>query len=174
MASSGMSGKSFFFAGLFLLVGGIVKVGVIGDFSKELIALTNPSKDDMFLTTMVILWFSGIASAVVDNIPYVATMIPLVQDMASQVFTNGEVAGPELSTAVLHNSVLLPVWWALALGACLGGNGSPVGASANVIAMGMAKQAGKPISFFKFMLYGVPTMFGSLAIAMIYIWLRYY
>lgn len=167
-------GTIFFFAGLFMLVGGVVKVGLITDLSLGLIDLTGPTKDDMFLTSMVLLWFSGIASAIIDNIPYVATMIPLVQDMASTIFTDGKIAGADLPVEVLHNTVLSPVWWALALGACLGGNGSPIGASANVIVMGMAKQAGKPISFLKFMAYGVPTMTVSLAIAMVYLWLRYY
>ena len=74
----------------------------------------------------------------------------------------------------LHHDVLEPVWWSLALGACLGGNGTSIGASANVIVVGMAEKAGKPISFMKFMAYGVPVMLMTLVISTVYLYLRYY
>ncbi|MDI6817313.1 MAG: hypothetical protein QME41_09030, partial [Actinomycetota bacterium] len=108
------------------------------------------------------------ASAFVDNIPYVATMNPLIIDMAQKLW-------PDLSgLALLHKPELMPVWWSLALGACLGGNGTAIGASANVIVVGMAEKAGHKISFAKFMLYGMPIMILTVAVSMIYVWLRYY
>jgi len=155
----------FFFIGLFIMVGGLVKVGAISLMSQKMLALT---KGNLFATSMVIMWFSAIASAVVDNIPYVATMNPLVIDMAKELWP--EHTGMEL----LQHPELMPIWWSLALGACLGGNGSAIGASANVIVVGMAEKAGHKISFVKFMAYGVPIMFITVFISMIYVWVRYY
>ncbi|WP_456387573.1 SLC13 family permease [Desulfolithobacter sp.] len=155
----------FFFIGLFIMVGAMVKVGAISLMSQKMLALT---QGNLFATSMVLMWFSAIASAVVDNIPYVATMNPLVIDMAGEIW-------PELSgKALLQHPDLMPVWWSLALGACLGGNGSPIGASANVIVVGMAEKAGHRITFMKFVSYGVPIMVLTVFISMIYVWLRYY
>ncbi|MDP1759656.1 MAG: hypothetical protein Q8K77_07660, partial [Thermodesulfovibrionales bacterium] len=111
---------------------------------------------------------SAFASAFIDNIPYVATMNPLIIDMAKQLWPN--VSGIQL----LHHPDLMPLWWSLALGACLGGNGTAIGASANVIVVGMSEKAGKKISFMKFMAYGMPMMIMTVVIATIYVWLRYY
>ncbi|KJU85544.1 citrate transporter [Candidatus Magnetobacterium bavaricum] len=155
----------FFFIGLFIIIGGVVKVGLIKLMSVEILALT---KGNLLATSMVILWFSAIASAIVDNIPYVATMNPLVINMAEQLWPGQE--GLEL----LQHKELMPIWWSLALGACLGGNGSAIGASANVIVVGMAERAGRKISFMKFMAYGFPIMILTVFISMIYVWLRYY
>jgi Na+/H+ antiporter NhaD/arsenite permease-like protein len=155
----------FFFIGLFIMVGGLVKVGVIKMMSTEVLALT---EGNMMATSMLIMWFSAIASAVVDNIPYVATMNPLVVDMAREMWPG--LSGVEL----LHHPDLMPIWWSLALGACLGGNGSPIGASANVIVVGMAEKAGQKISFLRFMAYGVPITFVTVFLSMIYVLLRYY
>lgn len=155
----------FFFIGLFVMVGGLVKVGAIKMMSVEVLNLT---EGNMLATSMLIMWFSAIASAVVDNIPYVATMNPLVIDMAGEMWPN--LSGVEL----LQHPDLMPVWWSLALGACLGGNGSPIGASANVIVVGMAEKAGQKISFLRFMAYGVPITFLTVCFAMIYVLLRYY
>lgn len=155
----------FFFIGLFIMVGGLVKVGFISLMSEEVLALT---KGNLFSTSMLILWFSAVASAVVDNIPYVATMNPLVIDMARELWPSA--SGIEL----LQHAELMPIWWSLALGACLGGNGSPIGASANVIVVGMAEKSGYKISFLRFMAYGVPITILTVAISMVYIWIRYY
>ena len=155
----------FFFIGLFIMVGGLVKVGFINMMSTEVLGLT---EGNLFQTSMLILWFSAVASAVVDNIPYVATMNPLVIDMARELWPG--LTGNDL----LHHKDLLPVWWSLALGACLGGNGSPIGASANVIVVGMAEKAGCRISFMRFVAYGAPITAVTVFIAMVYIWLRYY
>ncbi|WP_419174135.1 SLC13 family permease [Desulfosediminicola sp.] len=155
----------FFFIGLFIMVGGLVKVGAIKMMSTEMLDLT---RGDLLSTSMLIMWFSAIASAVIDNIPYVATMNPLVIDMA------GELWPEENGIALLQHPELMPIWWSLALGSCLGGNGSPIGASANVIIVEMAGRAGQKISFLRFMAYGVPVTIVTVFIAMIYVYLRYY
>lgn len=164
----------FFFMGLFLIVGGIVKVGAVGDMSAAVVELTGPTADDMQTTALTMLWFSGIASAIVDNIPFVATMVPLVLDMANEVLAGGAEDPGNLPPEILQHPTLMPVWWAMALGACLGGNGSPIGASANVIVIGIAAKAGHRISFLRFVAFGAPVMMLTLAIAMVYVWLRYY
>lgn len=155
----------FFFMGLFIIIGGVVKVGLIKWLSIKVLELTH---GNLLGTSMIVLWFSAFASAFIDNIPYVATMNPLIIDMAKQLWPN--LSGPDL----LHHPDLMPMWWSLALGACLGGNGTAIGASANVIVVGMAEKMGHPISFKKFILYGMPLMIESVIICMIYIWLRYY
>jgi Na+/H+ antiporter NhaD/arsenite permease-like protein len=128
----------------------------------------NLTQGNLLGTSMVVMWFSAFASAFIDNIPYVATMNPLIIDMARQLWP--DLSGLEL----LHHPDLMPMWWSLALGACLGGNGTAIGASANVIVVGLAEKAGKPISFGRFMLYGMPLMVESVIIATGYVLLRYY
>jgi Na+/H+ antiporter NhaD/arsenite permease-like protein len=139
----------FFFVGLFILVGGLEKTGIIGGMARQGISLT---QGDVTLTAMLVLWFSAIASAFVDNIPFVATFIPLIQEM-------GQIGS--MNTG--------PLWWALSLGACLGGNGTLIGASANVIVSGMAEREGHPISFLGYMKIAFPLMIVSIIIAMIYL-----
>jgi Na+/H+ antiporter NhaD/arsenite permease-like protein len=113
---------------------------------------------DLAATALLILWASAILSAVVDNIPFVATMIPLIKSMAP-VF-----GGPEN---------LMPLWWSLALGACLGGNGSLIGASANLTVAGLAERAGYPIRFMAFLQVAFGLMLISIAISSVYIYFRY-
>lgn len=144
----------FFFVGLFVLVGGLIETGTIKQLAERAIDLTG---GDPLFTSMLILWLSAIASAFLDNIPFVATMIPMIQDMGSMGINNLE-----------------PLWWSLALGACLGGNGSLIGASANLIAAGMSAKEGEPISFMKFIKFGFPLMLLSVAIASVYILIRYF
>jgi Na+/H+ antiporter NhaD/arsenite permease-like protein len=155
----------FFFIGLFIIVGGVVKVGLIKWMSLKVIEVT---RGNFFATSMVVMWFSAFASAIVDNIPYVATMNPLIIDMAHQIWPR------ETGLSLLQHADLMPVWWSLALGACLGGNGSAIGASANVIVVGISEKAGRKISFMKFALYGLPIMVMTVAIATVYIWIRYF
>lgn len=155
----------FFFIGLFIIIGGVVKIGMIKIMSEWVLSIT---QGNLFATSMIILWFSAFASAIIDNIPYVATMNPLVIEMAKGIWPN--MSG----TALLHNPDLMPIWWSLALGACLGGNGTLIGASANVVVAGIAEKGGRPISFMRFTKYGMPLMIESVVISMIYIWLRYY
>ena len=164
----------FFFMGLFIMVGGLVKVGMIRDLSQFVIDVTKPTDQSLMTTTMVMLWFSAIASTIVDNVPFVAAINPLVLDMANTIFHHGGADPAALPVATLHHPVLEPLWWSLALGASLGGNGTLIGASANVIIVGMAERAGRRISFMKFMAYGVPVMVMTLILSSLYVWLRYY
>lgn len=144
-----------FFAGLFVMVGGLVHTGVIGDLGDS---LTNALGSNWLLGASVLVWVSGALSAIVDNIPYVATMSPLVADL-----THGASgAGPE------------SLWWALALGADLGGNATAVGASANVVVIGIAARNGHKISFWTFTKYGLVVATVTIAVAWGYLGLRYF
>ncbi|RAL21873.1 ArsB/NhaD family transporter [Thermoflavimicrobium daqui] len=151
-------GTIFFFAGLFSLVGGLQEVGVIKYLAQQMLDFTN---GDASLTAILILWGSGIASATIDNIPFVATMIPLIKEMATGL-------GLALNTPEINT-----LWWSLALGACLGGNGTLLGASANVIVAGLASREGKGFSYMQFLKIGAPITLVSIAIAHLYIYLRY-
>jgi Na+/H+ antiporter NhaD and related arsenite permeases len=143
----------FFFAGLFVLVGGLIEVGVIKQMAT---ALLNFTEGDLTSTSMIILWGAGIASALIDNIPLVATLIPMVMDMGAQLG--------------LSEEALLPIWWSLALGACLGGNGTLIASSANLIVAGIAAREGKRISFIEFMKVGIPVTLISMSIATVYVY----
>ena len=145
----------FFFVGLFIVVSGIEHAGLLEILANWVISVT---EGDMTVTAIMIIWVSAVASAVVDNIPFVATMIPMIESMAP-TFGGSEN--------------LEPLWWSLALGACLGGNGSLVGASANLIVAGFAERAGHRIKFLPFMLLAFPLMLLSVVIATIYVYLRY-
>ena len=141
----------FFFIGLFMLVYGVEQAGLLTMLGEELLSFT---EGDIAFTAILVLWSSAIFSAIVDNIPFVATMIPLIASMQD------ELGG--------HDAIL-PIWWALSLGACLGGNGTLVGASANVMVASFAERAGQRISFMKFMKLGFPLMLGTIAIAHVYV-----
>lgn len=143
----------FFFVGLFVVVSGLVETGIISSLARSAIAFTG---GDIKVTAILILWLSAIASAFVDNIPFVATMIPMIQDMG-----------------LMGIADLEPLWWSLALGACFGGNGSLIGASANLIVVGLAAQEGTHISFMRFFFIGFPIMLLSVLIATIYVYIRY-
>jgi Na+/H+ antiporter NhaD/arsenite permease-like protein len=155
----------FFFIGLFILVGGLVKVGVIRYLADQLVSVT---QGNLTGSTMAVLWGSAILSAAVDNIPYVAAMNPLIVDLARSLH-------PEISdySALVHQPDIIPLWWALALGACLGGNGTIIGASANVVIVDIARKAGYPISFWQFFKLGFPVMLGSVLMSAVYLWLLY-
>jgi Na+/H+ antiporter NhaD/arsenite permease-like protein len=146
----------FFFMGLFVVVGGVEHAGLLEILGAKLMAATG---NEPVATTFATLWLSAIVSAAVDNIPFVATMIPLVESM---------------ETAIGGAEALEPVWWALALGACFGGNGSLIGAAANVMVAGLGERAGYPISFGKFLALGLPMMLGSMVIATGYMYLRHF
>lgn len=139
----------FFFMSLFVLVGSLQEVGVIDFLATKLLNITN---GNLFATTMFILWGSAIISAFLDNIPFVATMIPLLK-----------------SIATISSMNIVPLWWALALGACLGGNGTLVGASANVIVSGMLEKHGYKLTFLQYMKTGFPIMLVSILISSIYV-----
>ncbi|GGQ06419.1 anion transporter [Actinomadura coerulea] len=143
-----------FFAGLFVMVGGLVETGVIGEISR---AAADATDGRIGVAAMLLLWASAGLSAIVDNIPYVATMSPIVSDLVQQhPGTDGHV-----------------LWWALALGADLGGNATAVGASANVVVLGIAARNGTPISFWRFTRYGIVVTLVTVALATPYLWLRY-
>ena len=142
----------FFFVGLFMLVEAVVHVGIVGGITEALADATGGRSD---LATVGVLWFSAGASAVVDNIPYTATAIPVVEGLIASGLQ------PE------------SLWWALALGACLGGNLTIVGASANIVVANLAARDGHPITFGQFLRYGSVVVLMSLAISTVYLWLRY-
>ena len=141
----------FFFIGLFIAVEAVVKVGIIESIAQGILRLTG---SDLKVTSIALLWFSAVASSIVDNIPYTTTIIPLVESLG-HVMPSG------------------PLWWSLALGACLGGNATLVGAAANVVVSDLANRSGHPISFRKFLSYSLITTLMSLILASIYVWLRY-
>jgi Na+/H+ antiporter NhaD/arsenite permease-like protein len=145
----------FFFVGLFIVIYGVESTGILEVLANELLALTG---GDRRLTAIAILWVSAILSSVLDNIPFVATMIPLVKAMAPTF------GGPE---------GLMPLWWALSLGACLGGNGSIIGASANLTVAGLAERAGIRFAFVEYLKIAFPLMLLTIVLAMVYLEWRY-
>lgn len=140
-----------FFVGLFIVVQGVVRVGLVSWLAYEALEVTH---GNLPLTAMLILWLSAAVSGVVDNIPYTATMIPVVESLT-------------------HTMAGQPLWWCLALGACLGGNATLVGASANVVMASLSERSGHPIRFWHFIRYGVITTTMSLVLSSFYVWLRY-
>jgi Na+/H+ antiporter NhaD/arsenite permease-like protein len=145
----------FFFIGLFVIVHGVDAAGILDIAAQRLLALTG---EDPASTAVVILWGSAFLSAIVDNIPFVAAMVPLIKEMA-----------PHLGGA----EHVMPLWWALSLGACLGGNGTLIGASANLAVAGIAERSGARFSFLTFTKYGLGVMLISVAISNLYLWVRY-
>jgi len=146
----------FFFIGLFMVVSGLEKTGLLEVLGNKFLSWTHA---DLKRTTFTILSVSAIVSSAIDNIPFVATMIPTLKSMEASM------GGRE---------AMMPVWWALSLGACFGGNGSLIGASANVIVAGLASREGHPISFLGFLLWSVPVMLVSVLIAGLYLYIRYF
>jgi Na+/H+ antiporter NhaD/arsenite permease-like protein len=158
----------FFFVGLFIVVGGIEEIGLLEQIAQAAVSLTGGNP---LVAALVLLWFAGIASAVVDNIPAVATLIPLTFSLSRLLFP--ELAALDDAALAAHPDVM-PLWWALALGACLGGNATLVGASANVVAVGIADRRGEHIGFWGFTRIGAPVALVSLIVASLYVWLRYF
>jgi Na+/H+ antiporter NhaD/arsenite permease-like protein len=140
-----------FFVGLFILVESVVKAGLINLLVQGALALTG---GDLTTTTLLVLWMSGFLSGIVDNIPYTATMLPLVEQLGLVMPAT-------------------PLWVALTLGADLGGNLTLIGASANVVVAGIAERQGYPISFVRFLKYGVAATVANLALCSLYLWVRY-
>ncbi len=148
----------FFFVGLFIIIGGFEANGGIKFLADQLIVLTHGSLN---MATMIILWASGLLSGIIDNIPYTATMAPLISELINP-------ANPNAITGHVH-----ALWWALSLGACLGGNLTIIGAAANVLVSETAASKGHKISFFRFMKYGALVTFISLILSSIYLYVRY-
>ncbi|RSK29391.1 hypothetical protein EJF36_14495 [Bacillus sp. HMF5848] len=143
----------FFFIGLFMLVGGLEETGIISELSRSIVFFT---EGDLPKTALLILWMTGLFSGFVDNIPFVAAMIPVVFEFQDYGMKN-----------------LDPLWWSMALGACLGGNGTLLGSSSNLVVAGLAAKAQEPIAFLKFLKIGMFTVMLSLAISTVYIYIRY-
>ena len=141
-----------FFVGLFVVVGGMEKVGIITALADFLM---NATHGEMMMAMILIVVVSAVVSAILDNIPFVATMIPVIITM--------QQSGMDV----------MPLWWALSLGACLGGNGTLIGASANVVLSGISKREGYPITFIDFLKVGFPMMLVSVAIAAVYLVIRF-
>ena len=144
----------FFFIGLFVIIGGFEKAGGIELMAKWLLDITHGSQD---IAAMVILWGSGILSGIIDNIPYTATMTPMISEISA-------AKGADFA---------YPLWWCLSLGACLGGNMTIIGAAANVIVSETSAAAGHVIKFMEYLKYGVVVTFISLALSTGYIWIRF-
>lgn len=144
----------FFFGGLFVLVGGLVETGVIADIAQFMIDNVKTTGEAMF----VIAWFAGIASAIVDNIPLTAALIPLIHDI-----------GANPATAI----DTYPLWWALSLGACLGGNGTAIAASANVVVIGIGEREGIHISFMDFLKIGMLVLFITISVGLLMLYMMF-
>ncbi|MEV0174715.1 ArsB/NhaD family transporter [Streptomyces sp. NPDC050803] len=144
-----------FFAGLFIMIGGLIETGVIGEISQS---LADAIGDNELGGSMLMLSASAVLSGIVDNIPYVATMAPITSDLVESMGGSG--------THVM--------WWALALGADLGGNATAIGASANVVVLGIAERNRQPISFWQFTKYGLVVTVVTVALSALYVWLRYF
>ena len=146
----------FFFIGLFIIVHGVDVSGLLALLAGKLVAATG---GDLATTGYVILWGSALLSAIIDNIPFVATMIPLIKNMAASYGGADKIE---------------PLWWSLSLGACLGGNGTLIGASANLTVAGIAERNGIPFRFLTYTMYAFPMMLVSIVISHVYLWWRYF
>ncbi|MDZ4182179.1 MAG: ArsB/NhaD family transporter [Candidatus Cloacimonadaceae bacterium] len=146
----------FFFIGLFMIVESLVKTGFIDMIAQQVVLLTN---NEPRSTSMVILWMSGIFSALIDNVPFVAAMIPMVE---------------KLGTYIANPQMMHPIWWSLALGTCLGGNGTLIGASSNIVAVGIANRNGFHISFKEFTKLGALFTLNAMVISTLYLLVRYF
>ncbi|MET8560598.1 ArsB/NhaD family transporter [Streptomyces flaveolus] len=144
-----------FFAGLFIMIGGLIDTGVVSEVSRQ---LADAIGGNELGGSMTLLGGSAILSGIVDNIPYVATMAPITSDLVRDMGGSGDHV----------------LWWALALGADLGGNATAIGASANVVVLGIAERNRQPISFWQFTKYGLVVTAATVAIALGYVWLRYF
>ena len=154
-----------FFIGLFMMVAGLVETGIIAAISSRLFSLADRS---IPLTTMVLLWVAGVVSGVVGSIPFVAVASPMLVEVAHGLAP----PGADFS-AVMHSPQMMPLWWALALGACLGGNGTLIASMANVVVVGIAERNGYRIRFVEFLKYSIPVVIQSLVISSAYLYLRY-
>lgn len=152
-----------FFVGLFVVVGGVQEAGLLDRMGRWLVGV---SGGNLLVTAIALLWGAALISAVVDNIPATAALIPALKAMAHTLYP--EAARPWAQPEIL------PLWWALALGACLGGNATLVGASANVTAAGIAERFGRRISFVQFLRIGLPATVISLLLCTLYLYLRYF
>lgn len=144
----------FFFIGLFILVGGLEKVGVIEAIAERMLIVT---KGEPHAATQLVFWISALSTTVINSIPYTATMISVIETMTETIKGSTE-----------------PLWWALSLGACFGGNGTIIGAAANIIVAGMTQKTPFPLRFFEYVKVAMPVMLMSAVLTSIYLYLRYF
>jgi len=157
----------FFFIGLFMMIAGLEANGVIAMLAKYLLAIGN---GNLLLLCITVLWGSAILSSILDNIPFVITMVPMLKYCIGPIAVAMGVTDAE----VIQKTIAEPLWWSLALGACLGGNGTLIGASANVVTAHICERNKYPIGFMMFTKYGFLFMLCSIAICTVYVWLRYF
>jgi Na+/H+ antiporter NhaD/arsenite permease-like protein len=157
----------FFFIGLFMMISAMEHNGIIKFLAEGML---NIGGNNLFLMCLIILWGSALLSSFLDNIPFVITMVPLLEYCIPLMAQAMGISDP----AVIRTTVAEPMWWSLALGACLGGNGTLIGASANVVMSHICERNKYPISFIRFSKYGFVFMMQSMIICSIYIWLRYF
>jgi Na+/H+ antiporter NhaD/arsenite permease-like protein len=160
-------GVIFFFIGLFMMTAGLERNGVIAYLANSMLKI---SQNNLFVACLVVLWGSALLSTVLDNIPFVMAMVPLIKMLFAPLAAQMGITDQTL----IFLKVAQPLWWSLAMGACLGGNGTLIGASANVVSARISEKNHYPISFILFTKYGFPFMLQSLVICTIYIWLRYF
>lgn len=141
----------FFFVGLFILVAGIVEVGIVDALATGILGVTGGHPA---VSSMIVIWLSALASGIIENIPYTAAMIPFVERLGEHM-------------------AVLPLWWSLALGTCLGGNLTAIASAPNVYVLNIANRSGHPITFVDFLRYGIPVTVGSIALSSVYVWFRY-
>ncbi len=160
-------GVIFFFIGMFMMISAMEVNGVIIWLAERIIEVAG---NNLFLVCLFILWGSAIFSAILDNIPFVIAMVPLVEHFSRHFVSVSGIT--DASWAHLH--IEQPLFWALALGACLGGNGTLIGASANIVMAKICERNHYPVTFKKFLRYGIPFLLQSMLISSVYLWLRYF
>jgi Na+/H+ antiporter NhaD/arsenite permease-like protein len=160
-------GVIFFFIGMFMMISALEVNGVISWIGYKIIHLAGKN---IFLVCILVLWGSAIFSSILDNIPFVITMVPLVKHFIDYFSQGSGIADP----VFINLHIAQPLWWALALGACLGGNGTIIGASANIVMARISEKNHYPVSFMRFFKYGFSFMIQSMIICTLYLWIKYF
>ncbi|MGE5279510.1 MAG: SLC13 family permease [Deltaproteobacteria bacterium] len=159
-------GVIFFFIGMFMMIAALEANGVIAALGNGIIRVAG---GDLFVMCLVVLWGSALFSAILDNIPFVIAMVPIIKQFIAHF-----AAGMPITDGAAQAHAATPLWWALALGACLGGNGTLIGASANVVMSRISEKNNYPVTFSRFLRYGTPFLLQSLLISTAYLWFRYF
>ena len=160
-------GVIFFFIGLFMMISALEYNGILEFLAKSMLRIGGKN---LFVLCLIVLWGSALFSSLLDNIPFVITMVPMIKYFIPELAKTTGITDPSL----IQTMIAQPLWWSLALGACLGGNGTLIGASANVVASRICEKNKYPISFMLYTKYGFALMIQSMLISTIYIWLRYF
>jgi Na+/H+ antiporter NhaD/arsenite permease-like protein len=160
-------GVIFFFIGMFMMIAALEANGVMEWIGYNIIHLAGKN---LFLVCIIVLWGSAVFSAMLDNIPFVITMVPLVRQFVIYFSQTSGISDP----VIIQTQIAQPLWWSLALGACLGGNGTLIGASANIVMARISEKNNCPVTFRRFFKYGAAFMVQSMIICTLYIWIRYF